>query len=176
MGMQFSPMYQPVSTKTIKADGDLDVSPYDVIAYDGNFDTVEADEFVGGVGNFTSGVISGDMQVDGNLKLGVVNVTPSGTWFSNRVSNLSSVCPVYTTVLPLSPLYTYTGSIIFKTPINSTAVSARLIIINNDYTVSTVNANVNQSNTTATLSNARAVYYHCAETAAGNIFQTPILS
>lgn len=54
MGMQFSPMYQPVSTKTIKADGDLNVSPYDVIAYDGNFDTVEADEFVGGVGNFTS--------------------------------------------------------------------------------------------------------------------------
>ena len=54
MGMQFSPMYQPVSTKTIKADGDLNVSPYDVEAYDGRFDTVEADEFVGGVGNFTS--------------------------------------------------------------------------------------------------------------------------
>lgn len=54
MGMNFSPMYQPVSTKTIKADGDLNVSPYDVIGYDGKFDTVEADEFVGGVGNFTS--------------------------------------------------------------------------------------------------------------------------
>lgn len=59
MGMNFSPMYQPVSTKTIKADGDLDVSPYDVIGYDGHFDTVEADEFVGGVGNFSkvNGVI-----------------------------------------------------------------------------------------------------------------------
>ena len=54
MGMQFNPMYQPVTTTTIKADGDLNVSPYDVEAYDGRFDTVEADEFVGGVGNFSS--------------------------------------------------------------------------------------------------------------------------
>ena len=57
MGMNFSPMYQPVSTKTIKADGDLNVSPYDVEAYDGRFDTVEADEFVGGVGNFSSMIV-----------------------------------------------------------------------------------------------------------------------
>ena len=34
MGMQFSPMYQPVSTKTIKADGDLDLGNYDLIATD----------------------------------------------------------------------------------------------------------------------------------------------
>ena len=54
MGMNFSPMYQPVSTKTIKADGDLNVNPYDLLATDVKCDTVEASEFVGGVGNFTS--------------------------------------------------------------------------------------------------------------------------
>ena len=57
MGMQFNPMYQPVTTTTIKADGDLNVSPYDVEAYDGRFDTVEADEFVGGVGNFNNVIV-----------------------------------------------------------------------------------------------------------------------
>ena len=57
MGMNFSPMYQPVSTKTIKADGDLNVNPYDLLATDVKCDTVEADEFVGGVGNFSSMVM-----------------------------------------------------------------------------------------------------------------------
>lgn len=94
MGMNFSPMYQPVSTKTIKADGDLDVNPYDVLAVDGKFDTLEADEFVGGVGNFTSGIVSGgfdvsgilhaesNLQVDGGISLegsiNNVNITPEG--------------------------------------------------------------------------------------------------
>lgn len=54
MGMNFSPMYQPVSTKTIKADGDLNINPYDLLATDVKCDTVEASEFVGGVGNFTA--------------------------------------------------------------------------------------------------------------------------
>ena len=54
MGMNFSPMYQPVSTKTIKADGDLNINPYDLLATDVKCDTVEATEFVGGVGNFDS--------------------------------------------------------------------------------------------------------------------------
>lgn len=71
MGMQFSPMYQPVSTKTIKADGDLNVSPYDVIGYDGKFDTVEADEFVGGVGNFST--IYGNLISSAQL-----STTPNG--------------------------------------------------------------------------------------------------
>lgn len=62
MGMNFSPMYQPVSTKTIKADGDLNISPYDLLATDVKCDTVEADEFVGGVGNFTSGLFSNGVQ------------------------------------------------------------------------------------------------------------------
>ena len=54
MGMNFSPMYQPVSTKTIKADGDLNINPYDLLATDVKCDTVEATEFVGGVGNFSN--------------------------------------------------------------------------------------------------------------------------
>ena len=58
MGMNFSPMYQPVSTKTIKADGDLNINPYDLLATDVKCDTVEATEFVGGVGNFTTTVIN----------------------------------------------------------------------------------------------------------------------
>ena len=65
MGMNFSPMYQPVSTKTIKADGDLNISPYDLIAYDGKFDTVEADEFVGGSGTMTT--INLPLVEDGGL-------------------------------------------------------------------------------------------------------------
>lgn len=67
MGMSFNPMYQPVTTSTIKADGDLNVSPYDLIAYDGKFDTVEADEFVGGVGNFSSLISASDITLNGNL-------------------------------------------------------------------------------------------------------------
>ena len=63
MGMNFSPMYQPVSTKTIKADGDLNIDPYDLIAVDGKFDTVEADEFVGGVGNFSGLVLQGGLNL-----------------------------------------------------------------------------------------------------------------
>lgn len=58
MGMNFSPMYQPVSTKTIKADGDLNINPYDLLATDVKCDTVEATEFVGGVGNFSNTLTS----------------------------------------------------------------------------------------------------------------------
>ena len=54
MGMSFNPMYQPVTTTTIKADGDMDISPYDLLCTDVYADTVEATEFVGGVGNFSS--------------------------------------------------------------------------------------------------------------------------
>lgn len=54
MGMNFSPMYQPITSSNLTVDGDLDLSPFDVIAYDGKYDTVEADEFTGGTGNFTS--------------------------------------------------------------------------------------------------------------------------
>lgn len=71
MGMNFSPMYQPVSTKTIKADGDLNVNPYDLLATDVKCDTVEASEFVGGVGNFTT--IYGNLISNAQL-----STTPNG--------------------------------------------------------------------------------------------------
>lgn len=92
MGMSFSPMYQPVTTRTIKADGDMNISPYDLLCTDVHTDTVEATEFVGGVGNFTSGLYSGGvdvsgilhaentLQVDGNLMLeGALNNVNFGT-------------------------------------------------------------------------------------------------
>lgn len=77
MGIQFSPMYEAASTSTIKANGDLNVSPYDVIGVDGKFDTVEADEFVGGVGNFTK--INGKLYVPWTTTTTATNVqlTPS---------------------------------------------------------------------------------------------------
>lgn len=59
MGMSFSPMYQPITSSNLTVDGDLNLGKYDILAVDGKFDTVEADEFVGGVGNFSS-VISTD--------------------------------------------------------------------------------------------------------------------
>lgn len=77
MGMNFSPMYQPVSTKTIKADGDLNVSPYDVEAYDGRFDTVEADEFIGGVGNFEHVVIDNDIDIKKDYTITLLDTTYS---------------------------------------------------------------------------------------------------
>lgn len=52
MGMEFYPMYQPVTTVTIKADGNLNVNPYDVLATNVRCNTAVADEFVGPVGNF----------------------------------------------------------------------------------------------------------------------------
>lgn len=92
MGMSFSPMYQPVTSSTIKADGDMDISPYDLLATDVYADTMEATEFVGGVGNFESALVSGGMdvsgilhaentlQVDGNLMLeGALNNVNFGT-------------------------------------------------------------------------------------------------
>ena len=59
-------MYQPVSTKTIKADGDLNINPYDLLATDVKCDTVEATEFVCGVGNFES-VQSPKLYFTGNI-------------------------------------------------------------------------------------------------------------
>lgn len=54
MGMIFSPMYKPITSSNLTVDGDLNLGQYDVIGADGKFDTVEAGEFVGGVGNFSS--------------------------------------------------------------------------------------------------------------------------
>lgn len=80
MGMNFSPMYQPVSTKTIKADGDLNVDPYDVIAVDGKFDTVEANEFIGSLQGNVNGTINGNVEgyssgINKHYNIGVSDVT-----------------------------------------------------------------------------------------------------
>ena len=94
MGMNFSPMYQPVSTKTIKADGDLNINPYDLLATDVKCDTVEATEFVGGVGNFSSMVmptLSYSGYVDYNI--GYKYVTGTGT-IINHFTLLSSPFPM----------------------------------------------------------------------------------
>jgi hypothetical protein len=47
-------MYQPITSSNLTVDGDLNLGQYDILAVDGKFDTAEADEFVGGVGNFSS--------------------------------------------------------------------------------------------------------------------------
>ena len=58
MGMSFSPMYQPITSSNLTVDGDLNLGQYDISAADGHFDTVEADKFAGGVGNFSSLVVA----------------------------------------------------------------------------------------------------------------------
>lgn len=103
MGMQFSPMYQPVSTKTIKADGDLNVSPYDVEAYDGRFDTVEADEFVGGVGNFTT--MRGQRIIDWTCSTsGSTIVFPARSYSTTSAFTSGSSQTLFNDVLPSNDL------------------------------------------------------------------------
>ena len=99
MGMNFSPMYQPVSTNTIKADGDLNVSPYDVEAYDGRFDTVEADEFVGGVGNFST--VRGKRIIDWTCSTsGSTVVFPTKSYSTNGAMTSGSTQTLFNAVLP----------------------------------------------------------------------------
>ena len=94
MGMNFSPMYQPVSTKTIKADGDLNINPYDLLATDVKCDTVEASEFVGGVGNFSSTIgntfkYTGLLTTDDNglPSIGAIPSITTGPIFGNNLQN-----------------------------------------------------------------------------------------
>lgn len=109
MGMYFSPMYQPVSTKTIKADGDLNINPYDLLATDVKCDTVEASEFVGGVGNFSSLVLptlnyNGFVDYDFNLSLSSSNVsayTTHKTLLSSPIP-LNGVVSLKATGLPMT--------------------------------------------------------------------------
>lgn len=54
MGMNFSPMYQPITSSNLTVDGDLNLGQYGITAFDGTFDTVDADNVIGDVGNFTS--------------------------------------------------------------------------------------------------------------------------
>ena len=67
MGFNVTALAQKARTQTIIVDSDLDMGQYDVIATDVKGDTAEFSEFVGGVGNFTSGLFSGGVDVSGIL-------------------------------------------------------------------------------------------------------------
>lgn len=67
MGFTVTPLAQKARTKTLIADSDLNLGNYDLIATDVKGDTAEFSEFVGGVGNFSSGLISGGLDVSGIL-------------------------------------------------------------------------------------------------------------
>lgn len=67
MGFNVTALAQKARTQTLIADSDLDMGQYDIIATDVKGDTAEFSEFVGGVGNFTSGLFSGGVDVSGIL-------------------------------------------------------------------------------------------------------------
>ena len=67
MGFNVTALAQKARTQTLIVDSDLDMGQYDVIATDVKGDTAEFSEFVGGVGNFTSGLFSGGVDVSGIL-------------------------------------------------------------------------------------------------------------
>ena len=67
MGFNVVALAQKARTQTLIVDSDLDMGQYDVIATDVKGDTAEFSEFVGGVGNFESGLISGGLDVGGNV-------------------------------------------------------------------------------------------------------------
>ena len=94
MGFNVTALAQKARTQTLIVDSDLDMGQYDLIATDVKGDTAEFSEFVGGVGNFESGLVSGgfdvsgilhaesNLQVDGGISLegsiNNVNITPEG--------------------------------------------------------------------------------------------------
>ena len=94
MGFNVTALAQKARTQTLIVDSDLDMGQYDIIATDVKGDTAEFSEFVGGVGNFESGLISGgldvgdilhaesSMQIDGDLvvegAINNVNITNEG--------------------------------------------------------------------------------------------------
>lgn len=67
MGFSITALAQKARTQTLIVDSDLDMGQYDVIATDVKGDTAEFSEFVGGVGNFTSGLFSSGVDVSGIL-------------------------------------------------------------------------------------------------------------
>lgn len=126
MGMTYTSFGAPVTTKNLQANADLDLGSYDLIATDVKCDTAEADEFVGGVGNFTSGLFSGGvdvsgilhaenaLQVDGNLTLeGAINNVnidddgniSAGTYNGVSIKKVITVTPNNT----YSPNYSHTS-------------------------------------------------------------------
>ena len=67
MGFNVTALAQKARTATLIADSDLNLGNYDLIATDVKGDTAEFSEFVGGVGNFESGLISGGLDVGGTV-------------------------------------------------------------------------------------------------------------
>lgn len=70
MGMSYTGFGAPVTVKNLKVNADLDLGNYDLTATDVKGDTAEFDEFVGGVGNFTNVLGSGNLDIEGtgNIK------------------------------------------------------------------------------------------------------------
>ena len=70
MGMSYTGFGAPVTTKNLQANADLDLGGYDLIATDVKGDTAEFGEFIGGVGNFTNVLGSGNLDIKGtgNIK------------------------------------------------------------------------------------------------------------
>lgn len=70
MGFTVTPLAQKARTKTLIADSDLNLGNYDLIATDVRGDTAEFSEFVGGVGNFSNVLGSGNLDIEGtgNIK------------------------------------------------------------------------------------------------------------
>lgn len=65
MGMTYTGFGAPVTTKNLQANADLDLGNYDLLATDVKGDTAEFDEFIGGVGNFTNVLGSGNLDIEG---------------------------------------------------------------------------------------------------------------
>ena len=70
MGFTVTPLAQKARTATLIADSDLNLGNYDLIATDVKGDTAEFTEFVGGVGNFSNVLGSGNLDIEGtgNIK------------------------------------------------------------------------------------------------------------
>ena len=105
MGMSFSPMYAPSSTTTIKADGDLNINPYDLLATDVKCDTAEASEFVGGVGNFTK--VIGSLVIPWTSTTSTTNVSLMPIKSETISGNTSGWRTVHTfnVNIPANPTY-----------------------------------------------------------------------
>lgn len=89
MGMNFSPMYQPITSSNLTVDGDLNLGKYDIIAADGKFDTTEAGGFIGGVGEFSSIHTASSLFPKYNIssqELGTPRYTFNETTFSNTAN------------------------------------------------------------------------------------------
>lgn len=70
MGFNITALAQKARTQTLIVDSDLNLGNYDLITTDAKGDTAEFDEFVGGVGNFTNVLGSGNLDIEGtgNIK------------------------------------------------------------------------------------------------------------